>query len=277
MSSFTSHWLALREPADHRARDKNLRNLMLAHIQHDATPLTILDIGAGAGSNCRALAPFIKRDQHWILCDYDDALLKTARQSLSHFITHAQMRDDEIVGRLGAYEIRISSMKADVARDIETILARPYGLVTSAAFFDLAGEAWIERFCRALRAPLYTVLTYDGREIWQPSHSADEAMLNAFHKHQQQDKGLGYALGPAAHEALKSHLLRYDFNVHEAKSDWVLDRSSHELIRALAQGSAEAVRETGWVDEAVIADWLSTHERAETCCVGHRDLWAFKV
>ena len=43
---------------------------------------------------------------------------------------------------------------------------------------------------------------------------------------------------------------------------------------ALAEGSAQAVRETGLVEAERIAAWLSQHRAAQQCVIGHQDLFA---
>src|SRR5688572_23759953 len=82
MSGFSADWLALREPADHRARDAGLLRA-LADWAEQRGDLTVLDLGCGAGSNARAMIPHLRGTQHWRLVDYDRALLETARETLA--------------------------------------------------------------------------------------------------------------------------------------------------------------------------------------------------
>ena len=48
MGEFTADWLALREPADARARSAKLTALVAERLRHDA-PLRVLDLAAGTG------------------------------------------------------------------------------------------------------------------------------------------------------------------------------------------------------------------------------------
>lgn len=273
MTGFSSQWLSLREPYDHAARNQKLQEQFLRHIHAQDGLLTLMDMGSGTGSNLRALAPLIKRDQHWILCDIDAALLVAARAALLDFFSYSSVHDDVLYGMCGAAQVKVTFQQCDLAQDIETILAQPCDMVTAAAFFDLASEAWMARFSKALRSDFYTVLTYDGREIWHPSHAADEAMLRAFHLHQASDKGMGPAAGPRAHACLKT-FLAHTHDIYEGQSDWVLDTSARPLITALAEGSADAVRATSQLDENDIAAWCTAHQQVESCIIGHYDLWA---
>ena len=75
MSGFSAEWLALREPADHAARSRDLLRAVAARFAAKAH-VSIVDLGAGAGSNLRAIAPALAAErQSWTLVDHDPALL----------------------------------------------------------------------------------------------------------------------------------------------------------------------------------------------------------
>ncbi|MDP3319756.1 MAG: SAM-dependent methyltransferase, partial [Bosea sp. (in: a-proteobacteria)] len=153
-------------------------------------------------------------------------------------------------------------------------------LVTAAALFDLTSRRWLERFVAGLTSlnlPLYTVLTYDGREIWQPPHLADARMLAAFKHHQRGDKGFGPAAGPEATDVMAEAFRKSGFAVSIGDSAWRVDARSGNLAQVLAKGIADAVLETGQVDPATVADWLAAKTPEATALVGHHDLWARPV
>ena len=82
MSGFSAEWLALREPADHRARSPALvAELRSVFAGRDTA--AIIDLGCGTGSNLRALAASLPRRQSWRLVDRDPALLGAARERLA--------------------------------------------------------------------------------------------------------------------------------------------------------------------------------------------------
>jgi hypothetical protein len=150
-------------------------------------------------------------------------------------------------------------------------------LVTAAALFDLVAPAWIEGLARATAAAgavFYTALSYDGTERWTPPHPADAAMLAAFVAHQGRDKGFGPAAGPAATELLARAFRAHGYAVSTAASPWRLGPGDAALIRALAQGTVAAVRETGVVPEETIRGWLGARLAATACEIGHADLLA---
>ncbi len=84
MSGFSAEWLALREPADHRARNRDLLGALARRFAGRDT-LSVVDLGCGAGSNLRALAPALPRRQRWRLVDHDAALLGAARGRIAQW------------------------------------------------------------------------------------------------------------------------------------------------------------------------------------------------
>ena len=278
MTGFSAQWLALREPADHRARDRTLQNKVCEQLANVARTeqraVRLIDLGCGSGSNLRALATSLPEQQHWTLVDYDPLLLAAARAALIAWADEVINDSTTLTLRKNNKILEIEFSQVDLARDIERVLAWPADVITAAAFFDLVAESWLVRFCQALRTTLYTVLTYDGSEQWLPPHSADSAMLKAFHAHQKTDKGFGVAAGPDATSAMQRELTARGFQVTLASSPWKIDQTEAAFIHALATGSAAAVRETGLLNELEVNQWLTARMSAQHCMVGHWDILA---
>ena len=275
MSGFSAEWLALREPVDHLSRAAALRDSVAAHFK-SCDHLSIVDLGCGSGSNLRALAPDLIANQSWRLVDYDPALLVAARATLSDWADHHTNEGDALVIRKDATRIEVRFRQADLSTSVASVLDDGVDLVTATAFFDLVSPAWIEGFCADLarrRLPLFATLTYNGEETWLPPHSSDSAMLAAFHAHQAGDKGFGPAAGPAATGLMQAGLAAHGYRVAIAPSPWRLDAAHKGLIAALADGASGAVAETGRVEAAVIDDWSASRRQAQSCEIGHADLF----
>lgn len=274
--SFSPEWLALREPADHAARS----GALLAELRSrfaGRERISVVDLGCGAGSNLRGTFAALPGIQAWRLVDYDPALLAAARQRLAAWADAASENADRLVLRKDGREITVTFHQADLTGDLDPVLPADADLVTAAALFDLVSPAWIDGFVAVLarrRLPLYTVLTYDGTEHWDPPHPADAAMLAAFHAHQGSDKGFGPAAGPQATAVMAKAFAAAGYAVTRAVSPWELGPDFAALARELVTGFAGAVRETGRVDEAAIAGWLTARRDGVTCHVGHEDLLA---
>ncbi|WP_236841889.1 class I SAM-dependent methyltransferase [Bosea sp. PAMC 26642] len=269
----------MREPADHAARNPHMLAAVGTHFSSKSS-MTIVDLGCGAGSNLRGTFAALPDRQHWTLVDHDQRLLDAARNSLVAWADEAREQGEEIVLSKDGKALTVDFRQADLTKDLEWVLGWQPDLVTAAALFDLASKRWLERFVAALtsqRLPLYTVLTYDGREKWQPPHPADARMFAAFTHHQKTDKGFGPAAGPEATDIMAEAFRKSGFAVSTGDSPWLLDGDQKELALALTRGIADAVAQTGHVDAATIADWLEARARAASGRIGHHDLWARPV
>ncbi|KQU51670.1 hypothetical protein ASG72_09095 [Bosea sp. Leaf344] len=278
MGGFSPDWLALREPADHAARNPQVLAAVGVHFA-PRHAISIVDLGCGAGSNLRGAYAALPDRQHWTLVDYDENLLATARARLIAWADEAREQGEEIILSKAGKSLTVDFRQADLTRDLEWILGWQPDLITAAALFDLVSRRWIERFVAALasqKLPLYTVLTFDGRESWTPAHAADRAMLQAFLHHQRGDKGFGPAAGPDATEAMAEAFRKTGFAVSTGDSAWQLGEAQRELVEALTRGIADAVLETGQIEPARVSEWLAA-KRSATGLVGHLDLWARPV
>jgi hypothetical protein len=279
MSGFSPDWLALREPADHAARNPQVLAAVGSTFAGRQS-LAIVDLGSGAGSNLRGSYMALPARQHWTLVDADSRLLSVARRKLAEWADEAQEQGEELVLRKDDKTLTVDFRQADLTKELEWVLGWQPDLVTAAALFDLASARWLERFVASLvsmRLPLYTVLTYDGRESWQPTHPEDQRMLTAFHHHQRGDKGFGPAAGPDATEALAQAFRKAGCAVTVGESPWQLDVAQSDLVRELASGIAAAVTETGHVSSEAVASWLDAKRNAVSVNIGHQDLWARPV
>ncbi|MGL4437950.1 MAG: class I SAM-dependent methyltransferase [Bosea sp. (in: a-proteobacteria)] len=277
--SFSAEWLALREPVDHRSVNHELAARVADWF---GTPdhISVMDIGCGAGSNLRGTYGLFGDSQHWTLVDYDPLLLSAARTRLMDWADEASEAGEEVMLIKDGKRLMVDFRRADLNIDLERVLDWRPDLVTAAALFDLVSPSWIARFVGALkdrRLPLYTVLTYDGREIWQPAHPADADMVAAFHSHQHSDKGFGPAAGPDACAAMAEACRQAGYLAETADSPWVMTSADTTLVAALTSGIAGAVRETGKVPEVEISSWLAAKSAAQQGLVGHLDLFARPV
>ena len=268
MSGFSEDWLDYREPVDRRSRDQGLLGLLSARLS--GKPVRVLDLGAGTGSNLRALAPFLGEDQKWTLVDNDLKLLLSAIRKLN-------------AKRISSWEAMIEDSGLQIAL-IERNLACPlradelqgFSLVTASALFDLYSKEAIKDLVDSLaelNIGFYTSLTYNGLQSWEPSHNADDEIIKAFLLHQQRDKGFGPAAGSNATAVLIEAFTARGYIVETADSPWILGTADIELLKLLESGIVQAVRETDEVSTKTLDDWKSI-ERTRAM-VGHTDLIAW--
>jgi len=276
--SFSADWLALREPADHAARDAGLA-ARLGEWMRVTGARHVLDLGCGSGSTLRALTPHLPDGCVWTLLDYDARLLAAARARLIDWADAAAEDGPALALIKGAKRISVRlERRALSAEGLADLLEETEAqVVTASAFFDLAGMNFIDVFAAAARKAglaVYAALTYDGRESWAPADPAEAAALAAFHAHMRADKGLGPATGPESADILENAFKREGFEATRAPSPWRLSTPREAaLIGELARGSAAAVAEVE-PDAPWLESWTRVRMTASRVEIGHADILA---
>ena len=268
-ASFSSEWLALREPVDHRARAPELLEPLRAWCRAAGVE-RIVDLGSGTGSNVRYLAPQLFPEPfpqgssgvRWLLVDHDAELLERALAGGGRHTLRA------IVGDLGT----------DGLREIAGA-----DFVTAAALLDLVSEGWLDEMveaCRASGAAALFALSYNGQVRWDPVHPMDARVLEAVNAHQRLDKGLGPALGPQAALRAEQLFRAAGWRTRRAPSPWELGPDDHALVRLLLRGWIEAALELRPSIAGSVREWETDRTALLdgggefSVTVGHHDLLA---
>ncbi|ETR77303.1 hypothetical protein X566_06440 [Afipia sp. P52-10] len=262
MSGFSADWLALREPLDHRARNRSVRDAVAAAFAGRAS-LSIIDLGSGTGSTVRALQTHLPKPQRWTLVDDDPVLLAEA---------YAMERPAGVT---------VETVQADLGCDVASLLAADTDLVTASALLDLVSEPWLANFAAAVAAralPVYVALSYDGRATLDDADPLDEAVVAALNAHQRRNKGFGPALGPRA-AAFAVRLFRtFGYDVVQGESDWVSGPADAMFQSKLLAGWVHAAQEIG-TPRHQLQDWLARRRDGIAAGrlsvrVGHVDFFA---
>jgi hypothetical protein len=285
VSGFSAEWLGLREPFDAAARAPSLVAELATHLERSSNeaPLEVLDLGAGAGSNFRHLAPLLGGLQRWRLADNDAKLLDAALAATGSWAgargaEALRARNTLSVGARGL-TCHIETRLVDLA-DLTAVELPKAGLVTAAALLDLVSQDWLDTLahrCRAARSAVAFALTYDGRTTIEPAEPEDALVLSLFNRHQRLDKGFGPALGPAAPRAAEDTFEAHGYELRAATSDWVIGGKEHAMQLALLDGWLGAALEIAPESRAALTGW---HERRRAHVltgrselrVGHVDL-----
>ncbi|MFO1423198.1 MAG: class I SAM-dependent methyltransferase [Candidatus Competibacteraceae bacterium] len=271
MSGFSADWLALREPVDAAARNPELTG-RLQDWRWRRGPLTVLDLGSGAGANLRFLAPLLGGEQHWRLVDHDPVLLARGEEQCGAWAAKREIN------------LTLNWRRLNLVLDWERLDFRGMDLVTASALLDLVSADWLERLaqrCRDARAAVFVVLSYDGSIAWEPALAGDEVVGEQVNRHQRTDKGFGPALGPDATGALTVRLRELGYEVMTRPSPWRLGPEQRGMQTALLEGWVNAARQIAPEAEDDWADWLARRRRwieqgASRLRVGHEDLFAWE-
>jgi hypothetical protein len=263
MSGFASEWLALREPLDLAARNREVETTFLENVPAESA--RILDLASGAGSTVAGLKNHFHDPVEWQLTDYDPALLEIAS-------TRWQGRADCMV----------TSRQIDLSKNLEQLSISDVDAVTTSAFLDLVSESFLKRlvnFIVGAGKPFLASLTYDGRASFAPANPMDQDLCEALNRHQQTDKGFGAALGPNASQRAMELFRTAGYEVVSGKSDWDIDGSQKDFLEEFLSGWLRVGREVGFEASALEAWWQDRVQRIRSgelsMRVGHCDFVAF--
>ena len=262
MTGFSADWLALREPYDHAARDKNLLRQAIGVISKYDCP-TIVDLASGAGSTVRAMASLLNSNANWHLVDDDAVLLAHAQSELS--------------------DTNISLHKIDLSTSLGQAFEIKPDMMTTSAFLDLVTADWLEQlvdFCATYKVPFYAALSYDGRVTTSPDVENEAGVLAAFHLHQTTDKGFGAALGPKGADYAIELFRKAGFSVTSAKSDWMTGPRDFKFQSELFIGWHRAACEIDPARKAEFDNWLDRRlalTEQSSLTVGHVDFLATPI
>ncbi len=282
-SDFSPSWLALREAADHRARDDQPLDSTCRHwLASRPGPLGMVDLGCGSGNNLRYLAPRLPPQQRWCLIDQDSALLAHARD-------HATAHHDHVAG--------LECLQRDLVHLDQVLTDRVLAetaIVTASALLDLVSKAWLEiliRQCAAHQCAIWLAMSINGDNalIAHDGQADDAALLHMDQQvqqlikaHQQRDKGFNGALGTRAPDVAGALLEEAGYQVIRTSAPWQLDCRMPEealLARTLVEGWLEAALEQAPDQRQALTQWYETRQQHIAqgrlgVRVGHTDLLA---
>lgn len=282
-TGFSESWLALREPADHRARNTSLDHQLIRWFKQQ-NDHHILELGAGTGSNLRYLLPQLGHDQNWLLLDNDAALFARLPDLLQAWATSHDARffNDNKTWRIehATFSANIKCHVINLASQLEQIPSDNIQLLTGSALLDLTSATWLDKIAAWVtqqRCACLFALNYDGKIHWSPEQESDRRVTSLLNEHQLNDKGFGQALGPGAGHYFVQCLQQHGRHVLAEDSDWVIEPESSALQMAIIDGWAPAAVEQDISAKDAILGWHTERRQAitqglSTLTVGHIDV-----
>jgi hypothetical protein len=286
LSDFSAEWLALREPADAKARSPKL-TAAIADVCAREEIVHALDLATGTAANLRYLAEQLSIPQDWLLVDQDPLLLAQIPIQLRAWA--ARRGHDAILEPRGLFlrgetlVCHVQTRRLDLAAVNDASIFDRRTLVTASALFDLVSEPWLRTLiarCREQRSAVLFALTYDGRIHFVPREPDDEVIRELVNRHQRSDKGFGMALGPDGADRAADILAGAGYDVRRESSDWLLTAGEGDLQRQLIEGWAKAAVEVAPERHASIKIWRARRlalvaDNRSQLIVGHQDLAAW--
>lgn len=225
-----SHWLAVREAEDSRARSQDLARSVRSLLPDG--PITVHDLGSGTGSMMRWLAPLLPGPQTWVLHDWNASLTERAL-------------DGELPRDLLDAPISVRSRIGELAR-LEGADLEGASLVTASALLDVltAPEAHaIVDACIEVGAAALFSLSVTGEVELRPWDARDKLYEAAFNGHQRREVHGRRLLGRYGGPIVRGLFGRARWNVRTARTSWRLDNREPQLLADWFDGWVDAAEE----------------------------------
>ncbi len=240
----TPDWLALREPADAAARDRELAALTAEALTGER-PLVIRDLGCGSGSLGRWLAPQLPGPQRWVLHDRDAELLVRAEAGLPSTAADGT----PVSARIEQGDLT----------DLDAAQLAGTSLVAASALLDRLTAEEVDALadaCTAAGCPALLPRSVTGSVGFFPAEPLDSVFGAAFDAHQRRIVDGRRLLGPDAGATAEQAFAQRGAVTELRSSPWRL-------------GPGWAGREWAELTEEWLRGWLAA------ACAQQPDLAAF--
>ena len=283
----SEEWQRLRCDADARARTDStealLRAIALPGSQKRLSPLDVVDLGAGCGSNALYLIPNLAaagvHHQRWLLVDNQVELLDSAVAEIAE-------KSAEVADTIGAkLQIEVKTCCLDMATDMDDVPMKGADLVTAASLLPDVSGHWMTDLSSRLEhfrvSAALMALNIDGHVQWSPMEARfDDDMVSAFHESLRADGPFGLAEAAGCVTTFGRAMVARGTTVQCFDASWILDDLDTELQEgflakmqgALAAGDIDPSRLTEWTDRR--RRWIDTDEG--DLVVGHYDVLALR-
>jgi len=138
--NFDRDWLQERYPFDAEARNKPLENKVLGHFVNQSE-ITLVDVGAGTGSNCLYFVDQFPQHQKWYLVEQDEDLKKATIRRLKDFAAYHKYSFDnkknKVVIKSIKKKIEVTIINDSLLNLPDLIDLKQVDLVLANAVFDL--------------------------------------------------------------------------------------------------------------------------------------------
>ena len=261
--NFDIDWLNERYPFDAEARAKGLETKVLNSLE-DKEKVTLVDVGAGTGSNCLYFVEQIPQNQKWYLveqnADLRNATIKRFRGYANyHKYSFERKKDKLSIGskhkKIEVHLLNDSLLKLDTLVNLKKV-----DLVLANAVFDLFSAAQISQFVDLIttnKLSFFTTLTYQGM-VFSPDDPFDDLFVNTYHAHMERIQAFGKALGKNANEYMVDAFNKNGLKVATAPSTWQVGRDDIKMHYYLLNFMENALEEMNMKEEmqANFQKWL---------------------
>ena len=259
-TGFSTRWLELRYPFDASARSITLSQQFVQQLSGKEN-VSILDLGAGIGSNVKYFHDRIEANQDWYLVELDPGLIKHGIQSLTAYFAKlgyvVQKRD---------YRLHlVRDIKINITFVLDSILhINPFqyqffdGILANALLDVLTSNQvrdLLDRFSDTPCPKLFSIIYEDMQ--WMDDDPENHHYVRKYHEHMQRQQPHGRALGPGCIPFLQNQPDSDVYHFHE--STWEIRNEHKAMLEHLLAFYQRSIPEllTNQADQQRFKDWLA--------------------
>ena len=223
--NFDIDWLSERYPFDIEARDKALESKVIAHLAKKSS-ITLVDVGAGTGSNCLYFVEQFPQTQKWYLVEQNEELKKATIKRLRDYANYHkynfERKKDTIKINSTKRNITITILNDSLLNLADLVDLKKVDLVLANAVFDLFSAAQIDQLVSLItqnKLAFYHTLSYEGM-LFNPADPFDDVFVTAYNEHMERPQDFGKALGRHASQYMVKLFEATEGTVQSATSLW---------------------------------------------------------
>jgi len=226
--NFDRDWLQERYPFDAEARNKPLESKVLAHFVNQPE-ITLVDVGAGTGSNCLYFVDQLAQNQKWYLIEQNDALKKATIRRLKDYAAYHkysfERKKDTITIKSIKKKVTVTIINDSLLDLPKLVNLKTVDLILANAVFDLFSKAQIEQFVTIIvdnQLAFYPTLNYE-EMVFLPSDPFDEVFIGQYNAHMERPQAFGTALGKNASQYMVELFEAKKCQIDTAVSTWRIE------------------------------------------------------
>ncbi len=246
--NFDIDWLNERYPFDVEARDKALESKVVAYLANKSE-LTLVDVGAGTGSNCLYFIKQFPQNQKWYLIEQNGDLKKATIKRLKDYAAYHkynfERKKETIKITAPKRKVTVTIINDSLLNLATLVNLKKVDLVLANAVFDLFSSDQMTELVNLIAAnklAFYHTLGYEGM-TFEPSDPFDDVFVDSYNTHMERPQDFGQALGKKANAFMAQLFEKQDSSVETAASIWQIEpvdiRMHYYLLNFMENALAE--------------------------------------
>ena len=226
--NFDIDWLSERYPFDAEARNKELEAKVLEYLG-GKSEITLVDVGAGTGSNCLYFIEQLSQNQKWYLVEQDaelkKAIVKRLKDYASYHKYNFERKKDRVTISSTGRKIMVTIINDSLLNLADLVDLKKVDLVLANAVFDLFTADQIKVVVDLVtrhQLAFYPTLNYEGM-TFEPVDPFDDVFIDTYNAHMERPQAFGNALGKKASPYMVQLFQEKKQNIQTANSIWQIE------------------------------------------------------